>query len=241
MVIESINNPKIKEIRKLKEKKYREKEKKYLVEGEHLVLEAFKANTLEKIIVLNTSDFELDVEKIYVTKDIIKTLSDLETPYEVIGICNYPKERELGNKILLLDNIQDPGNLGTIIRSAVAFNVDTIVLNLLSVDLYNSKVLRAAQGNNNYINIIKKDLEELIPYLIKNNYEIYSTNVIDGEDIKNVKTSEKYAIIIGNEGQGVNKKLEKLSNKNIYIKMNSNCESLNAAVATSIILYELDK
>ena len=242
MVIESLNNEKIKEIRKLKEKKYRDKLKKYIVEGEHLVNEAYKSGNLDTLIVLNNYDYSLiDINTIYVTKEIIKSISDLETPYNVIGICKYPTEKEIENKILLLDNIQDPGNLGTIIRSATAFNIDTIVLNTKSVDLYNSKVLRAAQGNNFYINIMRKDLKDFIPYLKENNYKIYSTNVKDGNDIKSLEKTEKYAIIMGNEGSGVDPILQEYSDYNIYIKMNEKCESLNVAVATSIILYELNK
>lgn len=242
MVIESLNNEKIKEIRKLKEKKYRDKSKKYIVEGEHLVNEAYKSGNLDTLIVLNNYDYSLiDINTIYVTKEIIKSISDLETPYNVIGICKYSMEKEIGNKVLLLDNIQDPGNLGTIIRSATAFNIDTIVLNTKSVDLYNSKVLRAAQGNNFYINIMRKDLKDFIPYLKENNYKIYSTNVKDGNDIKSLEKTEKYAIIMGNEGSGVDPILQEYSDYNIYIKMNEKCESLNVAVATSIILYELNK
>lgn len=241
MVIESLNNEKIKEIRKLKEKKYRDKFKKYIVEGEHLVNEAFKSNNLETLIVLDSYNYSLDINTIYVTKEIIKSISDLETPYNVIGICKYPTEKEIGNKILLLDNIQDPGNLGTIIRSATAFNIDTIVLNTKSVDLYNSKVLRAAQGNNFYINILRKDLKEFIPFLKENNYKIYSTNVNDGNDLKKLEKNKKYAIIMGNEGSGVDPILQEYSDYNIYINMNEKCESLNVAVATSIILYEFNK
>ena len=241
MVIESVNNERIKEIRKLKEKKHRDKEKKFLVEGEHLALEAYKSGNLEILIICDGYDYDMDVNKIFVTKDVIKSISELETPYNVIGICNIKENDEIGNKVLLLDNIQDPGNLGTIIRSAVAFNVDTIVLNNKSVDLYNSKVLRAAQGNNFYINIIRKDLIEFVSLLKKDGYKIYSTNVNNGNDVKNVKTNEKYAIIMGNEGNGVSADLQDLSDFNIYITMNDKCESLNVAVATSIILYELNK
>ena len=241
MVIESVNNERIKEIRKLKEKKHRDKEKKFLVEGEHLALEAYKSGNLETLIICDGYAYDMDVIKIFVTKDVIKSISELETPYNVIGICNIKENDEIGNKVLLLDNIQDPGNLGTIIRSAVAFNVDTIVLNNKSVDLYNSKVLRAAQGNNFYINIIRKDLIEFVSLLKKDGYKIYSTNVNNGNDVKNVKTNEKYAIIMGNEGNGVSADLQDLSDFNIYITMNDKCESLNVAVATSIILYELNK
>ena len=239
-MIESIDNKRIKEIRKLKEKKNRDKEKKYIIEGIHLVNEAYKSGNL--LEVFTTSDeYDLDVNTTLISDSVMKSISVLETPYNIIGVCKYSEEKVIGNKILLLDNIQDPGNLGTIIRSAVAFNIDTIVLNNLSVDLYNSKVLRASQGNNFYINILRKDLKEFIPFLKENKYEIYSTNVENGTELKNIKFGKKYAIIMGNEGQGVSKELQELSDKNIYINVNDNCESLNVAVATSIILYELNR
>ena len=241
MLIESINNEKIKEIRKLKEKKYRDKYKKYIIEGEHLVNEAYKSGNLLKLIIEKNEDFSLDVDTIETTKEVIKSISSLETPYSILGICKYSEEKKFGNKILLLDNVQDPGNLGTIIRSAVAFNIDSIVLNTKSADLYNSKVIRACQGMNYYINIVRKDLKDLMPYLKENNYKIYGTNVNDGENVKNIEKSEKYAIIMGNEGSGVDSSLQKLCDYNLYIKMNEKCESLNVAVATSIILYELSK
>ena len=146
-----------------------------------------------------------------------------------------------GNHILALDNIQDPGNLGTIIRSAVAFNIDTIILSQNTVDLYNSKVLRSTQGMIFNINIVVSDLEKEIKELKNKNYKILTTKVDGGKLIKNIEKKEKFVIIIGNEGNGVSEQLQQLSDEYIYIKMNEKCESLNAAIATSIILYELSR
>ena len=159
-----------------------------------------------------------------------------------MGICEKTKEKEfLGNKVLILDDIQDPGNLGTIVRSSVAFNIDTIVLSEHTVDLYNSKVVRACQGMNFHINIIRRELIEFIKNL-KGNYQILATNLSGGKDIKNgLEKNEKLCIIMGNEGNGVRPEILALSDEYIYIKMSSLCESLNVGVATSIILYELDK
>lgn len=241
MLIESVENNNIKFLRKLSKKKYRDEYKKYIIEGIHLVKEAYQTNNLEEVYIVNGKDYDLDIKKTYITENIMKSISSLETPYDIIGICNYNQKEDLKNRILILDNIQDPGNLGTIIRSSVAFNIDTIVLSKNSVDLYNSKVLRGAQGMNFYINIIRKDLKEFIINLKKNNYKIYGTNVVDGKNIKNVKNTEKYAIIMGNEGAGVSNEILFMCDENIYIKMSEKCESLNVAVATSIILYELSK
>lgn len=240
MVIESVDNKKIKELKKLKQKKYRDESKMFLIEGIHLVNEAYKSNCLKEIIVLDGEYYDLDIKTTYVTKEVLKSLSDLNTPYNIIGVCNNKEPKEIDGNVLILDGIQDPGNLGTIIRSALAFNIDTILISNETVDLYNSKVLRASQGNNFHINIIRCDLEEKIRKLKENNYKIYGTNVECGIDVKKVEEKQKYAIIMGNEGRGVSKKLSDLVDENIYINMNKNCESLNVAVATSIILYELN-
>lgn len=242
MLIESLENKKVKELKKLKQKKYRDKTKTYLVEGIHLVIEAYKSNNLLELILLDGEEVNINVKTTYVTREVLKSISELDTPYNVIGLCKYKNENnDIGNKILILDGIQDPGNLGTIIRSSLAFNVDTIMLSKSTVDLYNSKVLRGAQGMHFYINIIRCDLLSEVKKLKDSGYKTYGTNVNNGIDIKNVKDLEKCAIIMGNEGAGMSKELEYLCDENIYIDMNKNCESLNVAVATSIILYELNK
>ena len=239
MLIESVDNKKIKDIRKLHQKKYRDETKTFLVEGIHLVKEAYDSGSLDEVLLLEGDDIDFNAPVTYVSKNVMKSLSDLETPYNIIGICKYQKEKELGNKILMLDDIQDPGNLGTIIRSSLAFNIDTIILSKTSVDLYNSKVLRACQGMNFHINIIRDDLKKYINNLKNKDYKIFTTDVNNGKDLKNIKQIEKYAIIMGNEGNGVSKEISSLADEKIYIKMNEKCESLNVAVATSIILYQL--
>lgn len=242
MIIRSLDNKEIKRYDKLKHKKYREEESLFMVEGFHLVEEAYKKNVLEKVIVVEGKSFSFPIDTIYVTKEVMKKLSSLDTPSDIIGICKISNQKEiLGNKVLLLDHIQDPGNLGTIIRSSKAFGVDTIVLSNDTVDLYNPKVIRATQGILFHINVIRSDLKEVIDELKKQNYTIYSTNVVDGEDIKKIKKSEKYALIMGNEGNGVSSDIANLADQNLYIKMNKDVESLNVGVATSIILYELER
>ena len=169
---------------------------------------------------------------------MIKSISSLDTPYKIIGVCKKKEEKEINGNVLILDGLQDPGNLGTIIRSAVAFNVDTIILSKDTVDLYNPKVVRSTQGMNFHINIIRRDLEQEINALKEKGYTVYSTDVINGKNIKNVKVNGKYAIIMGNEGNGVRENIKNLSDEKLYIKMSNDCESLNVGVATSIILYE---
>ena len=147
----------------------------------------------------------------------------------------------MGDKVLALDNIQDPGNLGTIIRSALAFGVTTIVLSEDTVDLYNPKVLRATQGMIFHTNIIVRDLFDWLRMVRGSDFNIYGTSVDGGVDVKTLGKEEKdnFVLIVGNEGNGVSRKLLDLCDKNLYISMTSRVESLNVAVATSILLYEL--
>ena len=241
MIYSSIDNKKIKDIKKLNIRKYREKEGLFIVEGEHLVLEAYKNGYLKTLILEENEVFSLDVETMYVTNNVLNYITSLETPQPVMGICYKIKEKDLGEKILILDDIQDPGNLGTIIRSAVAFNIDTIILSDKTVDLYNPKVIRATQGLIFNINIITRNLKEFVPNLKNNNYKIFGTRVTHGKSLKDIYKYQKFAIIVGNEGNGLSEEMINLSDEFIYIDMNGMCESLNVAVATSIILYELDK
>ncbi len=237
-MITSVDNNKIKEIGKLNITKYRNEYNKFIVEGYHLVEEAYKNNLLIEILSLEEmTNFNVPVT--IITREVMKKISNLDTTPNIIGICKMKEENELGNNILILDNIQNPGNLGTIIRSAVAFNVDTIILGSDTVDLYNNKVIRATEGMIFNINIIEKNLLEFIPRLKESGYKIYGTNVVNGTNIKNVKKADKYAIIMGNEGNGVKKEINDLCDEFVYININNLCESLNVGVATSIILYEL--
>lgn len=241
MVITSVDNKNIVELVKLKQSKYRKKNKLFLVEGEHLIREALNNNKLISVYILENTEISFPVETTYVTIDVMKKLTDLDNPSNMIGVCKIEDNSEItGNRILLLDRIQDPGNLGTIIRSALAFNIDTVILSNDTVDLYNSKVIRSTQGMLFGLNIITMDLVDAIKIIKSRNIEVYGTKVDNGIKIDKVN-KEKYAIVMGNEGQGVSSNILDLCDKYIYIDMNKKVESLNVAVATSIILYELDK
>lgn len=241
MIITSLDNKKIKKYCSLKNKKNRDIERLFLIEGEHLVNEAIKNNLLVDLLVLENTLVDYSFPYTYISLNVMKKLSSLESIPKVIGIVKYKEEKiELGNKILILDDIQDPGNLGTIIRSSLAFNVTDIILSLNTVDLYNEKVIRSTQGMLFNINIIRRDLKDVIINLKNENYIIFGTNVKNGIDAREIK-EDKFALIMGNEGRGVREEIETLCDKNLYIKMNEDVESLNVSVAASILLYELNR
>lgn len=241
MLYTSIDNNKIKDLKKLHTKKNRDKKGLFLVEGQHLVLEAYKTGYLEEMFLEENELFPLNVMTSYMTNNVKNYLSQLETPTNILGICKKKEGLVMGNRIVFLDCIQDPGNLGTIIRSCVAFHVDTLVLSKDCVDLYNSKVIRATQGLLFHLNIVIDNVENVVPKLKDEGYTIYGTKVTYGKSLKSLAKCEKFVIIMGNEGNGISEVSSELCDEFIYIDMNSECESLNVGVATSIILYELDK
>ena len=238
MLITSLDNKSIKNVIKLRNKKYRDLENEFVVDIINVIKEAKKENLLQELYVKEDTKIDIDFDYTYVSEDVFNKIKEVSTT-NVIGVINKPKEGILkGSKYILLDGISDPGNLGTIIRSALAFNIDTLVLGDNTVDLYNDKVIRATEGAIFRLNIVKMNLIECIEKLKEKNIKVYGTNVVNGTDIKNIK-EEKAAIIMGNEGNGLSKEIKDLNLDNIYIKTN-NVESLNVGVATSIIMYELD-
>lgn len=241
MIITSLNNEKIKYLTKLNQKKYRSDT--FLVEGKHLVEEAYKKNLVKLLIVLE--DYKLDnidnVDTIKVSYDVMKKISLTDTPPKIMAEVIKKEDKKIGNKVIILDDITDPGNLGTIIRSAVAFNFDTVILSNNTTDLYNPKVIRATEGMLFNINIIRDNLLNIIPKLKEEKYFILGTKVTNGKDIIKYHNINKIALIMGNETRGMNRDLDNLCDDYIYIKMNNKCESLNVGVSASILMYELNK
>lgn len=234
MLYTSINNQKIKNLNLLKQKKYRGEM--FIVEGRHLVTEAYNSGNLVELFVREDLEFKLDVETNYISEKIVKYLTEVENPTGIFGVCKKPKSYLKEGRILVLDGVQDPGNMGTIIRSSVAFNIETIVINDKCVDPYNGKVIRSTQGMIFSANIVKKDLPQFIKE-IKKTHKVYATKVDGGKSLKDVTKKEKFVIIMGSEGSGVSSELMSIADEYLYIPMNERCESLNVAVATSIILY----
>ena len=238
--ITSVNNPLIKELIKLKQKKYRDKEKKFIVEGYNIIEEAKDYITL--IITSSKEDENIlpNVEHILVPKEIIGKLSETVTPQGIIGICNYVTSREYfeGN-VLVLDGLQDPGNIGTLIRTAICFDFNTIYITDNSCDIYNEKVLRATQGGIFKVNIIRKNINDIIDDLKKKGYYIVGTSLKNGIPLNDINFKNLNAIILGNEGNGVSKETIERSNINAYIPINTSMESLNVAIAGGIIMNKV--
>ena len=241
MVITSLENQKIKDVVKLQSKKYRDLTNTFVVETEHLVEEAKKAGIIKDLFIVEDEFVDND-NTYFVTNEVMRKMSSMESPSNVLAVCEKNNSKEIiGDKILLIDGVQDPGNLGTIIRSSVAFGVTTIVLSHDTVDLYNPKVIRATEGMFCHINIISMNLEEAINMIKSKGIKVYGTNVVDGVSVTSITDKNKYALIVGNEGNGVKQNIQDLCDLNLYIPMKDNVESLNVGVACSILLYELEK
>ena len=197
MVITSLNNDKVKELVKLKDKKYRDKMGLFFIEGYDIVLEAYKNSLIKELYVLEETEVLMDIHYTYVSYDVMKKISDMESISKYYAVCYKKEEIEIGNRIIILDGVQDPGNLGTIIRSAVAFNFDSVILSRECVDLYNPKVIRSTKGMLFNMNVCVKNLEEFIPTL--DDYVIYGTDVVNGENIRDIYIPSKVGLVVGNE------------------------------------------
>ena len=238
MLITSVNNEKIKEIVKLKDKKYRDKMGLFCVEGKDMVDIAYEKGIIDTLLILEGTENNYQIPVTYVSMNVMKKISDMNSVSKYFCVCKKIDKSDIGNRLIILDGIQDPGNLGTIIRSAVAFNFDTVILSLDTVDVYNPKVLRSTKGMIFNINIKCTELLQLIDGL--SDYTIYGTDVCNGVNIKSEKLPLKMALVIGNEGNGISEMVKSRCNKFVYINMNDKCESLNASVAASILMYEVN-
>lgn len=233
MIITSLKNEKVKYWYNLRNKKFRDQERRFLIEGDHLINEARKQNlVIETIsIVDKNADY-------FVTKEIMEKISEQKSISYNAAVVRFIKEDSITGNVLILDGVQDPGNLGTIIRSCIAFGVSNIILSDNSVDLYNSKVIRATEGMIFNINVLRRNLIEFIPTVKNLGYKIVGTDVKNGIDIKDIN-KENIAIVMGSEGQGLSNEVKNMCDDFVYIKMDNACESLNVGVATSILLYEV--
>ena len=230
-IITSSNNNFIKEIKKLRQKKYRQKLNKFIIESKKLILEAISSGyEVENIFVVEGKSSLFD-DEIYVSEKLFDAITSMVNPDGYLAIVKIKKNKLLTDKVLILDNIQDPGNMGTLIRSAEAFGFNTIV-SINSVDFYNEKVLRATMGSGFRLNLIDtnyKFLENM------KDYTIYIADM-DGYDYRKSIPSKKIAIVIGNEGNGISDNILSFKHELIKIPMLGKIESLNAGVSGSILM-----
>lgn len=253
-VISSKDNETIKNIKKLKEKKYRDEIGCYIIEGIKLVKEAIEENAEIKYIVIcedceDSAKLEqnllYDIAKndcLYVTKKIFQSISDVTTPQGVLAVVEKKKDNKQVNYndevIIVLDGIQDPGNLGTILRTVDSADLKQIVLSKNCADPYNPKVVRSTMGAIFRVNIVETEsLVNTLKEMKKHNFEIIATALDTNESIYDIKYTNK-VIVIGNEANGVSKEVQEIADKKVKIPMMGKTESLNASVATGIMVYE---
>ncbi len=238
MLITSKDNKKIKEVRKLLNSKYSRELGLFVIEGENLIEEAIKNNLLVSLYVLENYECKYNFEFDYVTLDVMKSISDLKSTPRLIGVCKFDNNKTIGNKIVILDNVQDPGNAGTIIRNSVAFGIDTIIFSEGSVNPYNEKVLRSTGGMIFNTNIIISDLS-IIDEIKNKGIIVIGTSLHTNNSLESLEHLDKYAVIFGNEGNGVREEILNNCDKLVKINMDSKCESLNVGVSSGIVLYHL--
>ena len=252
--ISSKDNELIKHIKKLKDKKERDLSNEYIIEGIKLIQEAIQENAKIKQIIIcddceKTESIPKDLmyeiakqECIYVTNKIFETITEVMNPQGILAIIEkQSKEIQIDDKqdiILALDDIQDPGNLGTILRTADSIGLTQILVSKGTADSYNPKVVRSTMGAIFRVKIIEcEDLVKTLKEIKKHKFEIVVSSLQTDNSIYDINYHKK-VIVIGNEANGVKKEIQDLADKKIKIPMLGKTESLNASVATGIILYE---
>ena len=232
--IESRQNQKIKDLVKLSQPKFSKEMKLFKIEGFHALEMANESGVLVSVFV--TEEVRgLDVPQFIVSKDIMKSISYAKSPQGVICVCKYIEEKPFTSaKVLLLDNISDPGNLGTILRTALAFGYNDVILRG-GCSQYNEKVLQSTQGAIFSLNIVNNFDKQALK-----DYEIIATEIKGSVEISTINKIGKHILVLGNEAHGVSEEILKLANKRVRIDI-KNIESLNVAVAGAIAMYQLTK
>ena len=249
--IESESNTSIKQWKKLHTKKEREKTGTFLLEGPHLIEEAISSGAKLMHIIIE-ENFEVQDEWLKekftlwtVPSKLMKMLSETEKPQGIIAVCEMQPEpdgllKENG-RYLFVDGVQDPGNLGTIIRTADSAGLNGVILGEGTADLYNGKTVRSTQGSLFHLPIVKRDLLTALLECRSLNIPVYSTSLQNAVDMREVPETDGFALIVGNEGAGVQPSLLNESTLNVKIPIFGKAESLNVSVATGILLYELQR
>lgn len=257
-LIESSRNKTIKYIMSLKDKTNRKKQRSFLIEGFRFVREALFSNIRIQIICFSTEVgdecrtevqtlTDKEIKYILVPPALFARLSETDTPQGILAAVDIP-ERPLhslyrkGFRGVLLDSVQDPGNVGTIIRSAHALGFDSVISTKGTVDIYNGKVLRSTAGSVFHIPVVDGlEEEEVFQFCSEHGIRIIATGLNEGRPCYECDLSENFLLVIGNEGRGVSPGIKKLSAASVFIPMPGRAESLNAGVAASVIMYESNR
>ncbi len=237
--IKSRQNELIKEIAKLSSSSYRKDSHKFKVDGFHMFEMAKESGQLLEIFTLKEiKDLDKNIDQYIVTPEIMEKISSNKSPQGIVSICKIKDESLIkSNQVLYLDDVSDPGNLGTILRTALAFDFSDVILSKNCCSIYNEKVLQASQGAIFNLNIVHdKNLLDLK----KENYEIIATEIKGSTSLKNIKINSKFVLVLGNEAHGVSEPILKLADKRVRIDI-KNIESLNVAIAGAIAMYELSQ
>ncbi|HFI0256849.1 TPA: TrmH family RNA methyltransferase [Streptococcus suis] len=241
-IIRSKANASIKETKKLHQKKYRRSS--YLIEGWHLLEEARQAEAvIEQVFVLEDyADRVAGLENVkLVSPEILQDLADSQTPQGVVAQLALPKQtlpEELSGHYLVLEDVQDPGNVGTMIRTADAAGYDGVFLSDKSADIFSMKVLRSMQGSHFHLPVYRMPIAELLTHLQENQVQVLATTLSSQSvDYKEVKPAASFAIVMGNEGQGISELVAAEADQLVHISMPGQAESLNVAVAAGILLF----
>ncbi|MGP6355704.1 TrmH family RNA methyltransferase [Streptococcus dysgalactiae] len=242
MVITSKANQLIKQTKKLLQKKHRQHS--YLIEGWHLFEEAQQSGQgFRHIFVLEElAERVADQEKVVlVSADVLKELTDSSSPQGIIAEVDMPQlafPTDYQGKYLILEDVQDPGNLGTIIRTADAAGFDGVFLSEKSADVYNSKTLRSMQGSHFHLPIWRTDIYKICREMQEHNTPVLATTLSKvSVDYKTVPHQESFALVMGNEGQGISAEMTTLADQLVHITMPGQAESLNVAVAAGILIF----
>jgi len=241
MVITSVSNPQIVQWSKLNTVKYRNQTSTFLIEGEHVIEEAYKAKLIEKLICLEEQvPLYNEYPVMYVNSSVMKKISKNTSLSKHMALCRFmDNDRELSDRIVILDRVQNPSNVGAIIRTALALGFDSIILSKDSVDIYNEKLISASQGALFHMKVKVEALDEYILILKENGYVILATDLNADNLINDVIIPEKYGVVFGNEGVGIQKEILNISNISFKIPI-SNINSLSVLSSASICLFYFD-